>query len=635
MEEDETLQSDTSQSVSSISALDKAMLRTCQNCVTAKVKCIKNSNTSTCNRCLRLNKTCTFRPALRRRNDTRKDMRISALEAKVDQLLSRSKSADTKLGSSESPDSNQNSLPATTHRSTESDTHVVSAALPILTRDVISSSMLSIEAAVFLIADFKQTFTSHFPFVIIPPEMTAEEMRQSRPFLFLAVLTVSSHKDPPLQKRLCDELRRTVSAKMIIGSEGSFDMLQGLLVYLAWYHYHPKPPHYSQFLQLAISLVVDMNLDQAPQRTSWKTPITKLPESSTNTMQKPELSRTKDESRALAGCYYLSSTVSVILQKLATFPYSIYIENCCGLLRQAEDHPTDRYLLSIIQLQHIMEKINRLLSDVSEEISISSPAVVALVMSLKSELEDFKSRLPFSMNESQMLVIQFRTTELALYQISLLHQKHDLVHGIPASSSHLEILCAGLFSAKLLFDFYLSLPVGAEITFNNSEWIQIGFAFIVASKLSAMATKPSIARETRNFRTSLGMSTVLEQSVERISTVRKSRIGIPGERDAFLDFERRIKGIQRWFNDQPWKASPKDVQNPENTFGTTSDQDNALSLETQQPSGTHDDFDTNTLSMDYLPYSSGMFDMSLGHYFTESDQDAYFNDTMQFSFDQQ
>jgi hypothetical protein len=101
-----------------------------------------------------------------------------------------------------------------------------------------------------------------------------------------------------------------------------------------------------------------------------------------------------------------------------------------------------------------------------------------------------------------LLYFQFHTAELALYQVSLAAGRQGSAAPEPSTatpSPHLEILRAGVLSAKSMIDFYLSLPVGAEITFNNSEWIQMGFAFIVAAKLSVAATEPFLLAKPRAY----------------------------------------------------------------------------------------------------------------------------------------
>jgi hypothetical protein len=91
------------------------------------------------------------------------------------------------------------------------------------------------DTATSLLDTFKGEMIPHFPFVIIPPEASAEDLRREKSFLFLAILASASFADMPLQRRLGTEVKMAVASRMIVAGEMSFELLQGLLVYLAWY----------------------------------------------------------------------------------------------------------------------------------------------------------------------------------------------------------------------------------------------------------------------------------------------------------------------------------------------------------------------------------------------------------------
>lgn len=81
---------------------------------------------------------------------------------------------------------------------------------------------------------FKTKMTPHFPFVIVPPDVSVWQLRQEKPFLCLAILASASYENMPLQRTLGNEVKKVVASRMVIGGEISFELLQGLLVFLAW-----------------------------------------------------------------------------------------------------------------------------------------------------------------------------------------------------------------------------------------------------------------------------------------------------------------------------------------------------------------------------------------------------------------
>jgi hypothetical protein len=82
--------------------------------------------------------------------------------------------------------------------------------------------------------EFFRTQAHRFPFVIVSPRTTLDSLRREKPFLFLAILTFATQTRPKLQAELELELRESLSKRVVVNMEKSLDILQGLLVYLAW-----------------------------------------------------------------------------------------------------------------------------------------------------------------------------------------------------------------------------------------------------------------------------------------------------------------------------------------------------------------------------------------------------------------
>jgi hypothetical protein len=98
---------------------------------------------------------------------------------------------------------------------------------------IFGRGQLTLEKACSFLTVFRE-MSSYFPFVILPTEATLQSMFYERPFLLLAALATASSKEKRLQHVLEEELRTTLSTKVVVEGEKSLDLLQGLLVYLAW-----------------------------------------------------------------------------------------------------------------------------------------------------------------------------------------------------------------------------------------------------------------------------------------------------------------------------------------------------------------------------------------------------------------
>ncbi len=81
---------------------------------------------------------------------------------------------------------------------------------------------------------YQTQMSCYFPFVVIPPTTTSQLLRQSKPFLWQAINLVASQRGSSLQSALDKELLQSLSEKLVIRGERSLDVLQGLLVYIAF-----------------------------------------------------------------------------------------------------------------------------------------------------------------------------------------------------------------------------------------------------------------------------------------------------------------------------------------------------------------------------------------------------------------
>lgn len=145
---------------------------------------------------------------------------MEALEAKVDELLAR-------VGNQQhvTPQPELSSIPCA-----EPSPH------PNQDRpqDVIDRGVVSYNDAVGILDTFRDTLMPYFPFVLIPPETTLDQLRAEKPFLLLAILKVCTYNDTPVQKILEETFQSAVADRMIFSHSPSMDVLQGLLVALAW-----------------------------------------------------------------------------------------------------------------------------------------------------------------------------------------------------------------------------------------------------------------------------------------------------------------------------------------------------------------------------------------------------------------
>ncbi|KAB8277404.1 hypothetical protein BDV30DRAFT_234736 [Aspergillus minisclerotigenes] len=506
---------------------------TCQNCAKSKVRCVRNSEESDiCSRCARLNKQCVYRETGRRFKGFKKDRQIEALESKINELMANCESTSTK----------QTTPGHATYNSNDEEADQA-------TMDVVARGYLSMEAAQSFIDIYRTDMTLHFPFVVISPQVTATDLRQQKPFLFLAVLASAAYSNMPLQRLLGREFKKVIASRMITSGEVSFELLQGMLVFLAWSHYHSRPHRYTQFLQLAIGLMVELRLDRPPQTKTWKTALRFNKEYTLDDEQYTRPSWGLDEQRAVIGCYYLSSTISILLHKPSCFPnIAPYLEQCCQSLDNEGTTSHDKYILPLFHLQVIAEKIDNLSWKHGMEVGSTGSAAELYVSNIKADLDRLRSQLPVGFYETPVMTMQLYTTELCLYQVSLSRQSalsSRSTYSLVSETWWDEIFCSGLTAAENILNMYMELPPGGEQTFNNTQWVQMAFCILVASRQVVAASRMGKAALVPQIH---AWPETLEKLRQRLGALSTTQVDLNGDRDVFVDFEKRVSRIQGWFN---------------------------------------------------------------------------------------
>ncbi|KAL6360767.1 hypothetical protein LRP88_06475 [Fusarium phalaenopsidis] len=196
------------------------LLKTCQTCFHAKIRCEKSQDSGKCDRCLRLGKTCVFNPSRRRkalRPGPPKNLDASPTRSRSPSITSANAASTSKDATGSSP--------AFSNTPGSIDTDATSSPF--------ARGLLSFEHGQDLLDLFRTKMTPHFPFVVVQENVTIQDLVREKPALCVAILSAASHGDPKLQRALGQMFNEIVAVRLIKGPFATIDMLQGLLVHLA------------------------------------------------------------------------------------------------------------------------------------------------------------------------------------------------------------------------------------------------------------------------------------------------------------------------------------------------------------------------------------------------------------------
>ncbi|KAK3375796.1 hypothetical protein B0T24DRAFT_549113 [Lasiosphaeria ovina] len=554
------------------------LLKTCQTCFKAKIRCHSSQDSGSCDRCLRLAKACSFPQAQRRtaallrgrngqpdgngsENSTPTGMTMtmtmnmgpggtSGISSRSDGVPASSAASAASFRDEPQP-TGEPALTLSSQHQYQAGVHAAAGSY-----DAVAVGLLDMDQAERLVHVFRSAMTPHFPFVVLHDAVTVEQLRRERPCLCLAVLAVSAFHGFALQRQLSALFSQAIAARLVASELASLDVLQGLLVHLAWAHYQPRPRSYSQHLHLATSIVSDLRLDRPPKPYLWG----KVEADNRDEGVSAGAEWGPDEQRALIGTYYLASSSSIVLLKMRHFPYSPFILDSCEKLEARGEFPGDKYLKHIVQIQSLSEQVDDLVGP-----KAAGPFVhetMAKLVAIRQQLDVIKLDLHFALSECPLLLLQLGTIELSISQHSLPGSPFAPSGGIAPQQpggNHMEIV--NVFSdcvlaAKSLINILIAMPPRQETVLTNIEWISLSWALSFSVRLDLMAASPRVTCFTKPLRRTLDIRHALRQVVLRIKSMVSPDRDNTGDRDAFYHFLRRVEPIEAWYLRQAAELTP-------------------------------------------------------------------------------
>ncbi|RMZ21074.1 hypothetical protein D0859_14916 [Hortaea werneckii] len=316
--------------------------------------------------------------------------------------------------------------------------------------DIVDRGILSMATARQLFETYRKDLFPHYPFIPIPESTVAEEMRETQPTLFLAIVAAAAAKEhSDLSATLDKEVLQQYATKVVVQSEKSLELVQALHISAIWYH----PPSkfgqlkYYEYIHMAATMAMDIGIGTRPaeQRNRFPSagrggagslyssnlhPIEDIadPDLSMAPRSRVQSDNTAETTnrRAFLACYAICAAVSLALRRPNMLRANSYVRECAEYLEQSKDSlPTDATLVVWSRLIMIAEEI-------SVSFAYDDPGGIASIAELRTQLmhKDFHKRLMTwyesvpakAMNPS--LKMMYYTVRLYLHEIAL-HVDHS------------------------------------------------------------------------------------------------------------------------------------------------------------------------------------------------------------------
>ncbi|KAJ4992174.1 hypothetical protein SVAN01_02193 [Stagonosporopsis vannaccii] len=341
-------------------------------------------------------------------------------------------------------------------------------------KDDLVDDLLASGEAETLLQKYREMSES-FPFVPLALEVTAQQLHQDAPMLFLAMITAASWREHKRQMSLDAVYRQELANRTIIRPRRNLSLVQSVLVYLSWYHFvfSHKTQQIFFLHHLVIGLALDIGLHRDFQPMFF---------AQTKKSQTVDPREKRERQRTFLGCYYLASMVSSALQKPNLLKHNSDMTEWAQELKSCGEFATDEVLGRLISLRQLDDEIQDTLFNASgADAQLTDARVVIHIRFLETRLDAWK-RDAGGVACLRMLSLSHSYTDMMLHTVAL-RPLPETVQPLASDGSHVKALLATLEAAKRFFDTMLSFPASDYHLISFSEWMRLPAVMMTAAKL--------------------------------------------------------------------------------------------------------------------------------------------------------
>lgn len=244
---------------------------------------------------MRSDRECVYTAPQKRRQRKRTDTRVAELEREVQAMRSLfdqknsespgttrtlskseipsagnglSKTNGSVNGSAHSPNGRPNGTPASWAEHNEGYPQDLSPPPFSPDSDVVDRGIISMDDADRLFQAYNEHLVPHYPGVIFPVGLTAEELRKTKPTLFLSVIAAAAAQtDAHLFSILNSEVVSAYAHRTVIRGEKNLELVQAMIITSVWYF---PPGKYAQlkfyeYIHMATTMALDLGLGMNPK----------------------------------------------------------------------------------------------------------------------------------------------------------------------------------------------------------------------------------------------------------------------------------------------------------------------------------------------------------------------------------
>ncbi|KAF4333652.1 hypothetical protein FBEOM_12522 [Fusarium beomiforme] len=328
----------------------------------------------------------------------------------------------------------------------------------------------NLDSAESLLVSFRGML-AHYPVIVLKPDETVASLAATRPFVLLAILAAASGSRTLQGHTLYDEeFRKVLGLKFVAGGERSMELLQGILIYCAWYPFHLRPKNRQafQYYRMAGDLANDLDLDQEIPNLNNAIP------GDLNSLQ-------LDRLRAYLAYHYAVSNFICTWKKtnLLIPQWTPWTATCCELLQRHAEVDGDISLSYLVRLANMTTTANNSIRDNDTQVN---QQVQLMLLGLETQHREMEETMVPHLSRSAPVKLAHLFFDVFLQGGAIFYlsrnntRKPQFVH--PSSSR----LTRCVNNLRALFDHLLNLDKFTYFT--SIDWTKFILSVILAVRLS-------------------------------------------------------------------------------------------------------------------------------------------------------
>ncbi|KAF2669709.1 hypothetical protein BT63DRAFT_425385 [Microthyrium microscopicum] len=531
----------------------------CMECARSKTKCTLSRTGPKCERCTRLDKSCSPATKGRRRGDVGKGAstalasKTDALEEKLEGVLRilqhSNPSASSALHAKAQPGG---------HKERPSETPATSESLagPVGSNSLAGHKRSSknlhkypleseAECEEFL-ATYRLKMLPFFPAVIIPQNTTAKELSIQRPFLWLVIRAICS-KNSARQKALIAEVFQALSNDLVLTCTKSLDLLLGIVVFSGWalFYLYQGPMRLTTVLLLGQGLATELGLlKPVPRGPFGRLLGFSRQQSLTSATGMVESTGTLEERRVVLGLVHLTSIAANVFHRLEPMQWTPYLAESLQKLSEAKEYTTDEFLVYLVRVQQICDKA------MSTDVSAVGVPQDVYVQIYQSQIEELKRSIPEHLQSNQILQLHILDAQISIHERSLIPQQQHK-QSASAQIQRLESIWA-CFNATNSWISTMNFCLGPASWPHMSLAIfaQISHCMISLFRLSIFES-PEVFWDRQRARQELDLAEVLKMwianGIKVAESMKMDDNSLSDEENCWTHLVKRLSSVLEWW----------------------------------------------------------------------------------------